>query len=285
MTFTLSIIIFTVKTYAYEGGYGTTYQDMYTNYLAKGLEYGRYDRNTYVEHPTIDNRYIFGHVEEYELSEEKVSLVSHEGGAWGMFKDYINKEKYAYCLSYLMTIEYPVETFRTIRCNKDDIIEATYEHTETKSLEFSLTETLGTEISGKIKGKADGFGFEVGANLSTSLQVRSVRSTTISEGTSYKHTTYIKESGLYKIQRRERFNVYALSLYEVVYYPTIIDNSSWYTKDVTYLYNKQTYKYLGTENYFKITEPNIDVVAKYSYDNEKHEYYYDDEKNSGVIYF
>lgn len=272
-----------------------SYQDLYTNYRVKDCEYAEYDLNTYYKNP-VDGSIILGKIVDYgDDSLEKKNLLMSENGPYGVNKKYDDTSfsKYAYCYTFLTTINAPYQDsalgqfqvdedylskgiYPSVTCSLEEINSTTYEQ--------KVVETLSTELSTSIKGEYAGLSSEVRSKISTSISVAFGISSTICQKNRLDLNIPITKTGYYRLQRRALYKICALSIYEIMYYPKVIDNSNWYTKNITYDYKNGTkmYKYLGTETLVIFMEDYSMSINRYIFDKNLKKYIYDGIKDEAT---
>jgi hypothetical protein len=272
-----------------------TYQDLYTNYRVKNCEYAQYDLNTYYKNP-IDDSIILGEkVASSEYSLEKKELLISEYGPYGVKKKYNNTDfsKYAYRYTFLTTINAPYQDCALGQFLIDEeaaargvypSITRSLEEINSTTFEEKVVETVSTELSASIKGEYSGLSAEIKSKISSSVSTALTTSSTICHKDRIDINIPITKTGYYRLQQRALYEICALSIYEIMYYPKVIDNSNFYTKNITYDYENgtQMYKYLGTETLIVFLKDYSMSVNRYVYDKNLKKYIYDGMKDEAA---
>ena len=240
----------------------------------KTYKYGTYS--------TPDNSPIY----KGETGESSTTVKLLKDDVWPQ-KKYQYLPKYAYRCYYMGMVEAPYQTQGAGRHNAGDTITVTHGRLESSTYEASISISLG--IKNIIKGGAefcDMFSAEVSTELSISVGTTFTMATTYQTQDSYTYTYNLRYDGYYQLQRRARYNMYALALYEIEYYPKVTSKQVFLHKDKHYDYDSGTkkYKFLGLEESYNFTGDIGPCVSKYSFDSNNIMYYDDEIFDSAVMY-
>lgn len=180
---------------------------------------------------------------------------------------YITLDKYAYSTYKICEINMPYYSSACGVLNAGDSLELTYEGISSNTYEQSLSTTFQSSSSLKLGAEASFNIFDIGVSNIDEIKntVSSIfnKSVTFSTKTSIKAIYNISETGIYYLQRRATYNMYATLSFEIDYDVTTSKKKVGLYNNTYYTYTKNGYKFLGIKVWYEFASEWGHVLALY----------------------